>query len=389
MVAWLIAAAALLGHFGLHIAIYNRLNATGLARRTIKRTEKIFVASAVLVPIVVAWWMYKQSSAPEILVASFPHAEPMIVWYAVICLGSLVVLGIPWLLWRPCFGVESVATRREVKTVRLGDVLDQPLMLSRKCKWQSRIPGNQIFDLSIEHVDLRVVGLPAALDGLRIAHLSDLHLTGDIAAAFGKYVVDQATAWQPDLIVMTGDIVDQQPCIAWLADIFGGGQARFGCYFILGNHDTRVSNPDEVRAAMTSCGWIDVGGRMLASMVKDVPIEIIGNEAPWFTAPQIDVRTGGVLATPFRLLLSHSPDRIWWARRHGVGLMFAGHTHGGQGRLPLIGPVLSPSWHGSRFSSGDFFKAPTTLHVSRGLGGVHLLRIHCRPELSLVVLRSK
>lgn len=67
--------------------------------------------------------------------------------------------------------------------------------------------------------------------------------------------------------------------------------------------------------------------------------------------------------------------------------MLAGHTHGGQGRLPLAGPLLGPSFHGSRYASGDFYKDPTTMHVTRGISGVHLLRINCRPELSLLTLR--
>ena len=67
--------------------------------------------------------------------------------------------------------------------------------------------------------------------------------------------------------------------------------------------------------------------------------------------------------------------------------MLAGHTHGGQGRLPLAGPILGPSRYGSRYASGDFYKPPTTMHVTRGLGGTHLIRINCRPELSLLTLR--
>src|SRR5690606_3108155 len=116
------------------------------------------------------------------------------------------------------------------------------------------------------------------------------------------------------------------------------------------------------------------------------PAQILGNEQPWFPAPSAAplARSAGC----FRLLLAHSPDQLAWARRHGVQVMLAGHTHGGQGRLPLAGPLLSPSWHGSRFASGDFFKTPTTMHVSRGLSGVHLLRIRCRPELSLLTLHS-
>ena len=87
------------------------------------------------------------------------------------------------------------------------------------------------------------------------------------------------------------------------------------------------------------------------------------------------------------MLLSHSPDQLSWARQNRVTLMLAGHTHGGQGRLPLAGPLLSPSVHGSRYASGDFYKPPTTMHVTRGICGKHLMRINCRPELSLITLR--
>ena len=87
-------------------------------------------------------------------------------------------------------------------------------------------------------------------------------------------------------------------------------------------------------------------------------------------------------------MLSHSPDQIRWARNHNIQLMLAGHTHGGQGRLPLLGPILSPSLYGSRFASGQFYHDPTTMHVTRGLGGTRLLRLNCPPELSLLTLRS-
>jgi predicted MPP superfamily phosphohydrolase len=136
---------------------------------------------------------------------------------------------------------------------------------------------------------------------------------------------------------------------------------------------------------MNAAGWVDLGGRALDRSLRGVPATLIGNEHPWFKRPRLNPDCEG----RFRLLLSHSPDQIWWARRHNVTLMLAGHTHGGQGRLPLLGPLLSPSFHGSRYASGSFFKPPTTLHVSRGLSGTHLLRINCRPELSLLTLRAR
>ncbi len=379
---------ALLGHFAVHLAIYNRLNATGLRRATIKRIEKVFVLTCVALPIWLLYTLLHRTGSLEETLQRFNELPTAVQWYGVFCLIALIFLGVPWLLWRPLLGWEWAATTRRVRTLKVNRIVEQPLALSRKCKLASRIPFNQIFDLAIEEIDLPVIGLPSSLDGVRIAQLSDLHFTGDMSPRYARYVIEQSNDWGPDLLVLTGDIIDKQPCIAWVADLFRESKATYGQYFVLGNHDTRVADPREIRNAMRASGWTDLGGKCKRVSVRTELVEIIGNELPWFPAAAIQSCAPGELATPFRVLVSHSPDQIWWARRHGVGLMLAGHTHGGQGRIPLAGPLLSPSWHGSRFASGDFYKSPTTMHVSRGLGGVHLLRWNCRPELSLITLRA-
>jgi predicted MPP superfamily phosphohydrolase len=90
----------------------------------------------------------------------------------------------------------------------------------------------------------------------------------------------------------------------------------------------------------------------------------------------------------FLLLVSHTPDNFHWAVREGYDLVLSGHTHGGQVRLPLIGPVFAPSLHGTRYASGTFARGSTMLHVSRGVSGIHPLRWFCRPEISLLTLRT-
>jgi uncharacterized protein len=67
--------------------------------------------------------------------------------------------------------------------------------------------------------------------------------------------------------------------------------------------------------------------------------------------------------------------------------MLAGHVHGGQIRLPLIGSLFVPSRYSRKYDCGTFFKDPTVMHVSRGLAGQHPLRFHCRPEVTRVVLQ--
>jgi predicted MPP superfamily phosphohydrolase len=119
-------------------------------------------------------------------------------------------------------------------------------------------------------------------------------------------------------------------------------------------------------------------------------ILIAGNESPWFP-PLPDLsqapppRSAG---GPFRLLLSHSPDQIRWAQHNQFDLMLAGHTHGGQFRLPWLGPFVAPSKYGVRYASGEFYEPPTLMQVSRGLSGLQPLRLNCPPELTKVVLRA-
>ncbi|OYP37253.1 metallophosphoesterase [Rhodopirellula sp. MGV] len=373
----------LVGHGGLHIAIYNRVNSLGWQRKTIKTWVKVFFINTFLLPTLI---LLTQHQALNAIIRGEDRWSDLSSWtlaYFGMCLATWFLFGVPWLIWRPIFGIEWAKATRRRKVINVASAVKTPLLLTSKAQFEAKLPLNQLLELSIEQIELPVPGLPKKLDGYRIAHLSDIHLTGEIHADYARYVVQAATRERPDLFAITGDIIDSQPCIDWLFDIFSPAQAPDGCFFILGNHDTRVVDSWETRQAMDRAGWIDLGSQTTQRKLRGVPSLVIGNEYPWFERPVVpdcDVE--------FKLLLSHSPDQISWARRNGVHLMLAGHTHGGQGRLPIVGPILSPSLHGSRFASGSFYKRPTTLQVSRGLGGVHLVRINCRPELSILTLRS-
>ncbi len=380
---WIVLLMVLVGHFGLHLSIYNRINGFGWPRKLVKAIVKFFFATTWVIPALVVLCC---GSVISSLLSGDSVTIPLVLQvYGWLCIAAWFLLGIPWLLWRPIFGLEWTTAPREIEIVNVEQAVGRPLALTRQCKFESRLPLNQIFQLSIERIALPVVGLPAELDGYRIAHLSDIHLTGDVHPDFVKYAIGRASKWQPDMMALTGDIIDKQPCVDWLVEMFSEARAADGCYFVLGNHDTRIVDSWQTRDGMDRAGWTDLGSRTLPVMLRGVPTLLIGNEHPWFQRPVIGPSDD---AERFRLLLSHSPDQLSWARRHHVTLMLAGHTHGGQGRLPLAGPLLSPSFHGSRYASGDFYKAPTTMHVTRGLGGVHLMRINCRPELSLLTLQS-
>src|SRR5262249_39095578 len=115
---------------------------------------------------------------------------------------------------------------------------------------------------------------------------------------------------------------------------------------------------------------------------------LTGNELPWIR-PEGEGNGQSIQndeSCSLRILLSHAPDQINWARRRRYDLMLAGHTHGGQIRFPLFGAVLAPSIYGTKYACGLFYKAPTLMHVSRGISGLTPVRYNCRPEMTLLRL---
>src|SRR5581483_11782908 len=156
-------------------------------------------------------------------------------------------------------------------------------------------------------------------------------------------------------------------------------QAAFA---ILGNHDY-WQDVSRIRRRLRRLGLRVPENGWFEAQLRGEPLVVIGNEQPWLKAP---VDLAGCPAGPFRLCLSHTPDNVYWGRDHGVDLMLAGHVHGGQIRLPIVGSVVVPSGYGRRFDAGLFEVGPTLLHVSRGISGEQPVRYNCRPEVTLLTL---
>jgi predicted MPP superfamily phosphohydrolase len=253
----------------------------------------------------------------------------------------------------------------------------------------ARLPGNETLQLELSEWILDVPRLDAALDGLSIVHLSDLHFTGWIGKSYFHEVVRRSNELQPDLVAITGDLADNAACLDWAADILGRLSARYGVYFILGNHDLRI-DADRLRRSMTERGLIDLGGRWLKVDLRERAVILAGNELPWIgpTASLDGCPPRTATGSPLRIALSHTPDQFRWARAHGVDLLLAGHTHGGQICIPPLGAILSPTFSGVKHVSGVFYREPTILHVTRGVSGTIPLRWNCPPELALLRLRA-
>jgi len=226
--------------------------------------------------------------------------------------------------------------------------------------------------------------LPQEWDGLSILHLTDLHFTGTITRPFFERLVEIAGGLPADLVVFTGDLLDRKDLLDWLPSTLGKLSAPLGCHFVLGNHDSFMENTADIRRRFADLGWRDVASRAQIIEHRGHPLVVCGSELPWM-GEQPDMAQSPQDA--FRLFLSHTPDNIRWARRNNIDLMLAGHNHGGQVRLPLFGPVYSPSAYGGHYASGVFWEDPTLLYVSRGISAKVPLRWNCLPELTRLTLR--
>ncbi len=371
---------ACLGHAVLMICGLNCLYGTALPHRLLSVTRKLD-GLVVLAGPVIFWYAF--GFHLEAGTSAADH-HPLVYAYFIVCwiLGVAVFPAVTVL--RLLRRQPAALVKNETQTVDVAAELGYKPAGTGKHRRLACLPGNQVFQVDFAERTLRVPRLPAAWDGLTILHLSDLHLCGTPDRAFYRFVMDRCRAWQPDLVALTGDVVDSDIHHRWVIPVLGRLTWRVAAFAILGNHDSWRDVP-VIRRRLRRVGMRVLGNGWEKLEVRGEPLVVIGHEGPWFGPPP---DLGACPPDVFRLCLSHTPDNIKWARRHGVDLMLAGHVHGGQIRFPLVGSVFVPSRYSRRYDCGTFDEPPTLLHVSRGLGGQHPLRYNCRPEVTLLVLRA-
>ncbi len=252
-----------------------------------------------------------------------------------------------------------------------------------KYLWMARFPGNQVFQVEFSEKTFALPRLPAAWDGLTLLHLTDLHLRGIPDKVYYQRVLDACNDWRPDLVALTGDIVDSEHHHRWVVPLLGRLRWRLGAFAILGNHDY-WQDIALIQRRLRRVGFTVLDNSWTQVELLGEPLVVVGHQGPWF-APEPNLT--GCPEGPFRLCLSHTPDNMPWCRANHMDLVLAGHNHGGQIRFPLVGSCLVPSKFSRRYDCGTFYEPPTVLHVCRGLGGQHPLRYNCRPEVTKITLR--
>lgn len=249
--------------------------------------------------------------------------------------------------------------------------------------WMASIPGNEVLRPEIRLSVVELTDLPLEWDGLKILHLSDLHFSGTPTREWFQVVLAECSRHGPDMVVLTGDIVEGLPYHSWIGGTLGRLPSKAIRVGILGNHDV-WNEPGELVKELTRHGFNMVGNRETVLVIRGRPMRFVGNEFPWRGSRHFGNTNGTGL---FTVALCHTPDEAEWAAAWGASLIFAGHVHGGQVRLPIIGPVIIPSRHGRKYDMGWFRIGKSLLHVSSGLGQCHPLRWGCPPAADLITLR--
>jgi predicted MPP superfamily phosphohydrolase len=375
----LLLALGAIGHAILWVMLVNRLHAVALNRKLMDFLTGLCGLAVALLPLAIATGLLYGEGATRTAAWS----------YATFCAFVCVVATVRRLQTYLHPERRGVVLANHTARFDTGQYGGEPLTAPGVATWLSRLPGNEVLNLLVHEKQLVVPRLSAAHEGLRIVHLSDLHMSGRITKTYFAQVVDRVNATQPDVVAITGDIVERNHCLDWIPDTLGRLRARGGVYYVLGNHDKKV-DVFRLHQALADAGLIHVGGRCEEVAVGNSRLILAGNALPWF-GPACDFSAcpaHNADGQPLRMLLAHSPDQFAWAQANEVDLMLAGHNHGGQICLPLFGAILAPSLHGVRYAAGAFCSGNTVLHVSRGTSCLTPIRWNCPPEIAVLVLRS-
>ena len=252
-------------------------------------------------------------------------------------------------------------------------------------------------NVSLEVTEYSVSGdrLPQSFSGFRIAQISDLH-----NAQFGKdnkRLINKLKDVQPDIIVLTGDLIDSRRTNCQIAIDFACQAVQIApTYYVPGNHEARIATISQFYTSLANAGVTLLLDDSILLKKDQETIRLSGIIDP-------DCRTGDPAKETrqeieaqmseeelYTVLLSHRPEQFNAFAACGVDLALVGHTHGGQFRLPFFGGLYAPG-HGffPEYDGGIYTENQTTMIVSRGLGNSAFpFRLNNRPEIVVITLKS-
>lgn len=241
---------------------------------------------------------------------------------------------------------------------------------------------------------IQITNWPQQLDGLKIAVLSDIHADDWFVDTRKLHeIVERTNQLQPEIIVILGDYMAGD---GWVTskvepEVFAAALKNFraplGVYSVLGNHDW-WNDGEKVRIALEQIGIKVLEDDVFEVNARGTSLWLVGLSDLWTRRPKIVESVNKVPEGQPMIALTHNPD-IFPRLPERAQLMIAGHTHGGQVRLPLIGSVVSSSRLGDRYTRGHLVENNHHLFVTTGIGtSIIPVRFGVTPEIVLLTLQS-
>ena len=238
-----------------------------------------------------------------------------------------------------------------------------------------------------ERVTIHVAGLPEGWRGARIVQLSDLHAGRHVTRERLQAIARRAARLDPDLLVVTGDIVHNSAAFArHAAEAIASIPARHGVFACLGNHDF-WAGPDAVEHELERAGVQVLRNRGVLLQRNGDGLWLCGVDDPWSGRVDLRAALSGRPEGAATVLLSHQPNTWPRAQELGVELQLSGHTHGGQVALLWLHRSLSLARLITPFVAGLYRAGRSYLYVNRGAGSVMpMVRLGARPEVTELTL---
>ena len=239
--------------------------------------------------------------------------------------------------------------------------------------------------VEVNEYTVRSYRIPEEFTGFRIAQISDFH-----NASFGDRVLEKLKGADPDIIVITGDLIDSRRTNVEISLDFARKAMEIApVYYVCGNHESRVTEYTALKEGLDLAGVVRLEFEKVSIQRDGAAITIIGlNDPSFLVDPGVILNILMEDSEGYTVLLSHRPERFEEYVDAGVDLAFTGHAHGGQVRLPVIGGLIAPNQgYFPKYDAGSFTEGFTTMLVSRGVGNsLCPLRFNNRPEIVVAVL---
>ena len=241
--------------------------------------------------------------------------------------------------------------------------------------------------------------IPEAFAGFRIAQVSDLH-NKDFGEGYGQ-LLTLLSQINPDIIVVTGDLIDSRQTDLDIALEFAWQAGKIArVYYVSGNHEARVPEYEDLKIGLVKAGVVILENQKVQITREGESITLMGIDDPSFQEDYLFGDSESVArqaienlqdeSDGYTILLSHRPELFDLYVENEMDLVFSGHAHGGQFRLPFIGGLVAPNQgFFPKYDAGQFTEENTTMIVSRGVGNSIIpIRFNNRPEIVLVTLRN-